>query len=197
MLATPGDEIEHVYFPVEGFVSLLTVVSGEVGLEVGMVGCEGMLGSHLCLGVHAAPLHALVQGPGTAWRLKVPAFVAELNRSAALRRQISLYIYVLMTQLATSAGCVRYHEIGPRLARWLLMSQDRAHSSTFHMTQEFLGFMLGVRREGITEAAGLLQRAGLIEYQRGRLTVIDRIGLEAAACTCYATDRKSYEQLLL
>ena len=192
VLAIPHEDVEHVYFPVESFVSLLTIVSGEVGLEVGMVGREGMLGSHVFLGAGAAPLHALVQGPGTAWRLESSAFVAELARSAALRREIGLYVYVLMTQLATSVGCVRYHEIGPRLARWLLMSQDRAHAKTFHMTQEFLGFMLGVRRVGITEAAGVLQRAGLIEYQRGRLTVLDRAGLEAAACSCYAADRKSY-----
>ena len=126
----------------------------------------------------------------------MPAFVAELQRSAALQKEIGHYVYVLMTQLATSAGCARYHEIAPRLARWLLMSQDRANASTFHMTQAFLGYMLGVRRVGITEAAGALQRAGLIEYQRGRLTVLDRSGLEAAACTCYAMDRKSYAQLL-
>ena len=192
VLAKPEEDVEYVYFPVESFVSLLTVVSGEVGLEVGMVGREGMLGSHLALGVQAAPLHALVQGPGSAWRLEAPAFVAELQRSAALRREIGLYVYVLMRQLATSAGCARYHEIGPRLARWLLMSQDRAHADTFHMTQEFLGYKLGVRRVGITEAAGALQRAGLIEYQRGRLTVLNRSGLEATACSCYATDRNSY-----
>ena len=171
-------------------------MSGEVGLEVGMVGREGMLGSQLSLGVGAAPLHALVQGPGPAWRLETGAFNAELECSAALRREIGRYVYVLMTQLATSAGCARYHEIGPRLARWLLMSQDRAHARTFHMTQEFLGYMLGVRRVGITEAAGALQRAGLIEYQRGRLTVLDRAGLEAEACNCYAADRKSYAELL-
>ena len=171
-------------------------MSGEVGLEVGMVGREGMLGSQLSLGAGAAPLHALVQGPGPAWRLEAGAFNAELECSAALRREIGRYVYVLMTQLATSAGCARYHEIGPRLARWLLMSQDRAHASTFHMTQEFLGYMLGVRRVGITEAAGALQRAGLIEYQRGRLTVLDRAGLEAEACNCYAADRKSYAELL-
>jgi CRP-like cAMP-binding protein len=196
VLATPEEDVSYVYFPIESFVSLLTVVSGEVGLEVGMVGREGMLGAHLSLGVMAAPLHALVQGPGSAWRCEAPAFIDELKRSAPLRREIGLYVYVLMTQLATSAGCARYHEIGPRLARWLLMSEDRAHSGTFNMTQEFLGFMLGVRRVGITAAAGALQRAGLIEYQRGRLTVLDRAGLEAAACACYATDRKSYARLL-
>ncbi|MEO7057631.1 MAG: Crp/Fnr family transcriptional regulator [Caldimonas sp.] len=196
VLATPDDPVTHVYFPIESFVSLLTVVSGEVGLEVGMVGREGMLGAQLSLGVTAAPLHALVQGAGSAWRCEAPAFLEELERSAALRREIGLYVYVLMTQLATSAGCARYHEIQPRLARWLLMSQDRARSDTFSMTQEFMGFMLGVRRVGITAAAGALQRAGLIEYERGRLTVLDRSGLEAAACTCFATDRKSYAELL-
>lgn len=192
----PGERTRYAYFPVESFVSLLTVVGGEVGLEVGMVGIEGMLGAHLALGVTEAPLHALVQGPGTAWRMEAAAFTGELEHSAALRQGIHLYLSVLMSQLATSAGCVRYHEIGPRLARWLLMSQDRADADTFQMTQAFMGYMLGVRRVGVTAAAGALQRAGFIEYRRGRLTVIDRAGLEGAACACYAADRRAYVQAL-
>jgi len=196
VLAEPDRNVGHVYFPVDSFISLLTVVSGSVGLEVGMVGREGMLGAHLLLGVEAAPLHAMVQGPGTAWRMDAATFAAELERSAPLRREIGLYVHILMRQMATSAGCIRYHEIGPRLARWLLMSQDRAGADTFRMTQEFLGFMLGVRRVGITEAAGALQRAGLIEYRRGRVTVLDRPGLEAAACNCYQVDLRSYAKLL-
>lgn len=197
VLAKPDEDIGHVYFPVDSFVSLLTAVSGEVALEVGMIGREGMLGAHLLLGVESAPLHAMVQGPGSAWRMEAASFVAALAQSASLRRQIGLYIYVLMDQLATAAGCVRYHEIGPRLARWLLMTQDRAGAGTFRMTQEFIGHMLGVRRVGITEAAGALQRAGLIEYRRGDLTVLDRPGLEAMACSCYRTDLRSYANLLL
>ena len=192
VLVMPGSATTHVYFPVEGFVSLLTVVSGQVGLEVGDGGREGLLGAHIALGVNATPLHALVQGQGSAWRLEAKAFSAELQRSATLRSEINRYLYVLMVQLATSAGCARYHAIVPRLARWLLMSQDRAQDSSFHMTQEFLGHMLGVRRVGITEAAGTLQRNGLISYQRGHLTVLDRSGLEGTACSCYAEGRASY-----
>jgi CRP-like cAMP-binding protein len=161
-----------------------------------MVGREGLLGAHLALGVSVTPLHALVQGPGKAWRIESASLVAELARCPRLRSEILLYLSVLMAQLATSAGCVRYHEIAPRLARWLLMSQDRAGSATFQMTQVFMGYMLGVRRVGVTAAARALQQAGLIEYRRGRLTVIDRVGLEGAACACYAGDRRAYTQAL-
>jgi CRP-like cAMP-binding protein len=161
-----------------------------------MVGREGMVGAQLALGVVTAPLRALVQGSGAAWRIATKAFQAELVRSAALQRSLNRYLYVLMGQLATSAACLRYHLIGPRLARWLLMTQDRAHSDTFHVTQEFLAYMLGVRRVGVTAAAGALQRSGLITYTRGELTVLDRAGLEAAACSCYASDRQTYAKLL-
>ena len=121
---------------------------------------------------------------------------SELETSLALRRGLNRYLYVLMAQQAASAACLRFHQIGPRLARWLLMSQDRAHASGFHVTQEFLAYMLGVRRVGVTAAAGVLQRGGLIEYSRGELTVLDRAGLEHAACSCYAADRKAYTDLL-
>jgi CRP-like cAMP-binding protein len=196
VLCEPGKPTRHVYFPTDGFISLVAKIDGEPALEVGMVGCEGMLGAQLALGVLTAPLHALVQGPGAAWRLATGAFRRELAGSVTLQRCLNRYLYVLMAQLAASAACLRFHQIGPRLARWLLMSQDRAHSDTFHVTQEFLAYMLGVRRVGITSAAGALQRDGLVEYHRGELTVLDRQGLEAAACECYATDRKSYAELL-
>jgi len=196
VLCEPGKPTRHVYFPTEGFISLVAQVDGQPALEVGMVGREGMLGAHLVLGVATAPLHALVQGPGTAWRIGTPAFRTELARSAPLQRGLNRYLYVLMTQLASSAACLRFHLIGQRLSRWLLMSQDRAQADHFHVTHEFLSYMLGVRRVGITAAAGALQRQGLIEYRRGELTVLDRPGLEAAACGCYATDRQAYSELL-
>lgn len=191
-----GDLTQHVYFPTDSFVSLVTRIDEHPGLEVGMIGSEGMLGVQLALGVTRAPLHAVVQGAGSSLRLDADAFQAELDRSPMLQRVLNRYLYVRMAQLAASAGCLRYHLIGPRLARWLLMSQDRAHADSFHVTHEFLAFMLGVRRVGITVAASALQRSGLITYHRGHLTVLDRTGLEAAACSCYAEDCAAYRELL-
>ncbi len=196
VLCEPGKPTRHVYFPVDGFISLVAPIDGKPALEVGMVGREGMLGAQLALGVATVPLHALVQGPGAARRIGTAAFRVELARSAALQRGLNRYLYVLMGQLAASAACLRFHQIGPRLARWLLMSHDRAHTDRFHVTHEFLAYMLGVRRVGITAAAGVLQRAGLIEYHRGELKVLDRSGLEAAACGCYAADRQAYAKQL-
>ena len=196
VLCEPGKPTRHVYFPTEGFISLVAKIDGSPGLEVGMVGHEGMVGAQLVLGVVTTPLRALVQGSGVAWRVATRAFRSELARNPALQRGMNRYLYVLMSQLATSAACLRFHLIGPRLARWLLMSHDRAHSNSFHVTQEFLAYMMGVRRVGITAAASALQRTGLIEYRRGKMTVLDRPGLEAASCTCYGADRKAYSALL-
>ena len=196
VLCEPDKPTRHVYFPTNGFISLVTVIDGGPGMEVGMVGREGMLGAQLVLGVEIAPLHAVVQGPGTAWRVDARAFRSELAHSPVLQRDLSRYVHVLMTQLAASATCLHFHTIGPRLARWLLMSQDRAHSDRFRVTHEVLACMLGVRRVGITNAASALQRSGLIEYRRGDLAVLDRSGLEAAACGCYAAGRRAYAQLL-
>ncbi|NKI97574.1 Crp/Fnr family transcriptional regulator [Rhizobacter sp. SG703] len=192
VLSQAGEPTRHVYFPMDGFVSLISRVDDHPGLEVGMVGREGMLGVHVALGVPVAPLHAVVQGPGTAFRIAVSPFRRELARSAALQRSLARYVNVLMAQLAGSAACLRFHQIGPRLARWLLMSQDRAQCDHFHMTHEFLAYMLGVRRVGVTAAAGVLQAGGLIEYHRGELRVVNRAGLEAAACSCYLADRRIY-----
>lgn len=192
VLCEVGDVMRYVYFPTDGYISLVTRIDGDPGLEVGMVGREGMLGAQLVLGVSAAPLHALVQGPGAAWRIGAGPFCRALERSKALDGILRRYLSVLMGQLATSASCTRFHKVGPRLARWLLMSQDRAHSATFHLTQEFLAYMLGVRRVGITAAAGDLQRRGFIRYQRGLITVLDRRGLEGAACACFAADQRGY-----
>jgi CRP-like cAMP-binding protein len=196
VLGDHGSPTRNVYFPTEGFISLVTPLDGKPVLEVGMVGREGMWGAHLALGVVTEPLHSLVQGSGAAWRIGARAFRGEFAHSAALQRSINRYIYVLMAQLASSAACLRFHQIGPRLARWLLMSQDRADSDSFYVTHQFLSYMLGVRRGGVTAAAGELQRDGLIKYSRGDITVLNRVGLEAASCSCYATDCQAYSRLL-
>lgn len=192
VLCEPGAPTRNAYFPVEGVISLVTRLDSDLGLEVGMVGREGMLGVQLALGVATAPLGALVQGPGAAWRIGAPALRRELAGSAALRLGLNRYLYVLMAQLAASAACLRFHPIAPRLARWLLMSRDRVRSDRLHVTHEYLAYMLGVRRVGITNAAGDLQRRGLIAYSRGHLTVLDPRGLEAAACDCYADERGAH-----
>jgi CRP-like cAMP-binding protein len=196
VLSEAGKPTRFAYFPVTGTISLVTPIDGEPVLEVGMVGREGMVGAQLVLGVTTTPLHSVVQGSGTTWRIAPAAFRRELARSAALRDCLNRYVYVLMSQFAVSAACLRFHLIEPRLARWLLMTQDRARSDSFHVTHEFLAYMLGVRRVGITGAAGSLQRAGLIEYRRGSMIVLNRNGLKAAACACYATDQKAYAKLL-
>lgn len=196
VLSLPGKPTRYVYFPTQGFISLVADIWGEPGLEVGIVGHEGMLGAQLALGVANAPLHALVQGAGTALRLSAKAFKIELASNVALQSVLNRYLYVLMAQFAEAAVCLRFHTIGQRLARWLLMSHDRSLFDSFQVTQTFLAFMLGVRRVGITSAAGILQRKGLIEYSRGNITIIDRQGLEAAACSCYAADKKTYSDLL-
>jgi CRP-like cAMP-binding protein len=193
VLCEPGELTRHVYFPVDGFISMVELIDGSPGLEVGMVGREGMLGANLALGITREPLRALVQGAGAAWRVDTKAFNGELRRNMPLRRELHRYLYVRMVQLAGEAACLRFHQILPRLARWLLMSQDRAHADRFHVTHTFLAYMLGVRRVGITGAASELQRSGLIDYRRGELTVLDRNGLEAAACGCYDADIRSYD----
>jgi CRP-like cAMP-binding protein len=192
VLCRSGTPTRYAYFPIEGFISLVKAVDQQPTLEVGMVGSEGMLGAQLVLGVGTSPLHALVQGEGAAWRIDSAPFLKELARSRALQVSLDRYVYVTMIQLASSAACLSSHQIGPRLARWLLMTQDRAHADHFHVTHEFLAYMLGVRRVGVTTAAVSLQRLGLIEYRRGEVAVIDRRGLEAAACSCYAADKKAY-----
>lgn len=196
VLGEADEPTRHVYFPIDSFISLVTSIDGKPVLEVGMVGREGMLGAQVPLGVRTQPLHALVQGPGTAWCISISAFRKELERNVPMQRILDRYVYVLMTQLASSAACTRFHQINPRLGRWLLMMQDRAHADSFGVTHEFLAYMLGVRRVGITAAAGALQHSGLIEYHRGRVTVLNRKGLEAATCSCYAADNQAYARVM-
>lgn len=196
VLCEPGQPARDVYFPIDAFISLVRDVDGEPKLEVGMVGREGMLGARLVLGVDTIPLQGVVLGAGMARRIRAATFRRELVRSPALRRTLGRYVYVLMTQLATSAACTRFHAVGPRLARWLLMSHDRAPADSFHLTHELLADMLGVRRVGITCAAVELQRRGVIQYHRGDITVLDRTALERAACGCYAADRAAYNHVL-
>jgi CRP-like cAMP-binding protein len=196
ILCHGGETIRHVYFPLGGFVSLVTLLDGKPVLEVGMVGREGMTGAQISLGVNQEPLYAVVQGSGSAWQIGAAAFRRELKINMALKDVLGHYLHVTGTQLAGSAACLRFHQIGPRLARWLLMTQDRADAGSFKLTHEFLAFMLGVRRVGITTAASALQRKGLIKYRRGEVTVLDRRGLKEMACSCYATDRQIYADLL-
>lgn len=196
VLAEPGTHIIHVYFPTDSFISLTTTTDASASLEVGLVGDEGMLGASLILGVDVSPLHAVVQGSGQALRMGTAQFRRELAISTMLQREVKRYLYVTMSQIAQTAACTRFHVVEERLARWLLMTHDRAHSDEFHVTHEFLAYLLGVRRVGVTMAATSLQKRKLISYKRGRITILDRNGLEAAACGCYAADKATYTRLM-
>jgi CRP-like cAMP-binding protein len=196
VLYASGERLSHVYFPTTSFISLIMPVDASSSLEVGLVGNEGMFGIPLALGVDVAPMRAVVQGAGSALRMDAAAFCRELGRSLPLQREIDRYAFVHLSHLAQTAACTRFHLVEARLARWLLMTQDRAHADTFRITQEFLAFMLGVRRVGVTQAATALQKRSLIHYSRGNITVLDRRGLKAASCGCYKADRESYDRTL-
>lgn len=194
VLIEPRDRIRHVYFPTGSFLSLTLPVDGHSDLEVGLVGDEGMVGIPLILDARVLGLCALVQGPGSALRMPTKLFLRELELSPPLLLHLKRYLSVLMDQLAQSIACHRFHVLESRLARWLLMTRDRAHSDTFVVTQQSLSFMLGVRRVGVTNAAGALQKRQLITYSRGQLTILDREGLLAASCACYELDRATYKR---
>lgn len=185
-LCRAGEAYRHVHFPVSGYVSLVVTVDGHPPLELGMIGNEGMLGATLALGVDVAPLRAQVQGAGSALRMAVRPFQRLLRESAGLRLVLRRYHYQTTQQLAVSSACSRFHDVEQRLSRWLLMSDDRAQGDSIHLTHQFLAGMLGVRRSAVTIAAGALQGQGLIHYRRGEIRVLDRIGLEASSCGCYA-----------
>jgi len=194
VLYEPRTRIRHVYFPNDCFVSMLTTVDAERAVEVGLIGSEGMIGLPVALGAAVSPFRAMVQGGGTAMRMKVTDFRRCFSKSEALRRQLFLFTHLLMIQIAQTAACNRFHMVQERLARWLLMTRDRVDSNEFRIKQEFLGLMLGVRRSGITVAAGNLQQRKLIAYRRGTVTILDQRGLEAAACGCYRMVRETYTQ---
>jgi len=194
-LLQPGDRINDVYFPCGGYISLILPQTRGASLEVGLVGNEGMWSVDVPLGADTSQLRAVVQGAGSALRMKADLFRRELDASAALRGLISRYTVVILQQLAQAAACMHAHVLEGRLARWLLMTQDRAHSGSFHLTHEYLAYMLGVRRVGVTVAASALQHRKLIAYRRGNIEILNRRGLEQAACDCYAADQFSYGQL--
>lgn len=196
VLYRAGEPIPHVYFPTGGFISLVTPVIADTGLEVGLIGSEGMLGITLMLGIDIAPFQARVQGAGTALRISAILFLRELEQSLVLQKILKRYLYVSMRQLAQTAACNRFHVVEARLARWLLMTHDRAHADTFHVTHVFLAYIMGVRRVGITKAAHSLQQQKLISYRRGDITILDRAGLEAVACACYQIDKETYRSTL-
>lgn len=191
-----GDIIPHVYFPIKGFISLIMPADNNANLEVGLSGNEGMLGITLILNIDVAPFRALVQGSGSAFRISTDLFRQHLAQSPALQKLLTRYLYVTIMQLALTGACTRFHLVEARLARWLLMTQDRAHSNHFHITHVFLAYMLGVRRVGITKAASSLQKKKLISYKRGNITILNRIGLEAASCPCYQADKETYQTSL-
>lgn len=191
VLLEPGQRIEYVFFPGNSLVSLLTE-EGRRAVEVGLVGNEGMVGIPLALGVGVSPLRALVQGTGTALRMKKSDFLREFRNTPPLRRELFRYSHALMSQFTQISACNRLHAVEARLARWLLMTRDRVRSSDFQMTHEFLGHMLGVRRVGVTLAASALQKRKLISYRRGHIKILDSKGLETSSCRCYRVIKGLY-----
>ena len=196
VLYESGTQQTHIYFPTTAIVSLLYVMESGAPAEIAVVGYEGAVGISLFMGGESTPSRAVVQSAGQGFRLKASAIKEEFNRSGPVMHVLLRYTQALITQMAQTAVCNRHHSLDQQLCRWLLLSMDRLHGDELVMTQELIANMLGVRREGVTEAALKLQKAGLIRYARGHITVLDRKGLEARTCECYSVVKREYDRLL-
>jgi CRP-like cAMP-binding protein len=196
VLYESGIVLRHVYFPVDSIVSLLYVMSDGASAEIAVVGNEGLIGVSLFMGGETTPSRAVVQSAGYAYRLSGQVLKEEFVRAGGMQHLLLRYTQALITQMAQTAVCNRHHSLDQQLCRWLLLSLDRLNSNQLVMTQELIANMLGVRREGVTEAAGRLQTAGLISYSRGHITVLDRPRLEQRSCECYAVVKKECDRLL-
>ena len=195
VLYESGQSLSHVYFPTTAIVSLLYVMENGTSAEIAVVGNEGLVGVSVFMGGETTPSRALVQSAGLAYRLDA-RFLKDAFRRAPVLRLLLRYTQALITQMAQTAACNRHHTLDQQLCRWLLLSRDRLNSDELVMTQDLIANMLGVRREGVTAAAGRLQQAGLIRYARGHITLLDRVGLERRSCECYAVVKKEYQRLL-
>jgi len=196
VLYESGSRLRHVYFPSTAIVSLLYTLADGASAEIAVAGNEGIIGVSLFMGGETTPSRAVVQSAGHAYRLKSQLLKDAFNRAGAMQHLLLRYTQALLTQMAQTAVCNRHHSLDQQLCRWLLLSLDRLPSHELVMTQALIANMLGVRREGVTEAAGSLQRAGLIRYSRGRITVVDRAGLETRTCECYGVVKREYDRLL-
>ncbi len=196
VLYESGRTLSHVYFPTTAIVSLLYVMENGASAEIAVVGREGVVGISLFMGGESTPSRAVVQSAGEGWRLRASAIKDEFNRSHPVMHLLLRYTQALITQMSQTAVCNRHHSLDQQLCRWLLLSLDRLPGSDLLMTQELIANMLGVRREGVTEAALKLQKMGLIRYARGHITVLDRPGLAARTCECYEVVKKEYDRLL-
>src|SRR5207249_4437642 len=196
VMYTSGSELPYLYFPTDCIVSLVYVMANGASAEIAVTGCEGLLGVALFLGGHTAPNQAVVQSGGHAYRIGAKVIKHEFDQGGPLQHLLLLYTQALIAQMAQTAVCNRHHSLDQQLCRWLLLSLDRLDSRELVVTQELIANMLGVRREGVTEAAGDLQKAGLIRYRRGHITVLDRQRLEQRTCECYAVVKKEYDRLL-
>jgi CRP-like cAMP-binding protein len=196
VLYESGGKLTHVYFPTTAIVSLLYVMESGASAEIAVVGNEGIVGLSLFMGGESTPSRAVVQSAGQGFRLKANVMLQEFNRAGPVLHLLLRYTQALITQMAQTAVCNRHHSLDQQLCRWLLLSLDRLNSNHLVMTQELIANMLGVRREGVTEAAGHLHQARLIDYQRGHITVLDRAGLERRTCECYAVVKNEYDRLL-
>jgi CRP-like cAMP-binding protein len=196
VLYESGSQLHHVYFPTNAIVSLLYLMADGASAEIAVVGNEGIIGVSLFMGGETTPSRAVVQSAGYAYQLAGNSLKEEFNRGGAMQHLLLRYTQALITQMAQTAVCNRHHSLDQQLCRWLLLSLDRLSGNELIMTQELIANMLGVRREGVTEAAGNLQAAGLIKYSRGHIAVVDRAGLEARTCECYAVVRKESDGLL-